>query len=54
MLKELFGIVDDVVKIVKAPVDITLAAARAVTKHVADVAKMVGDGVKEALTPDDR
>jgi hypothetical protein len=47
MLKSLFGLAEDVVKVVAAPVEIAVDAARIVTKPVADVAEEVVKEVKE-------
>lgn len=47
MLKSLFGLTEDVVKIAVAPVEIAVDAARIVTKPVADMADDITKEVKK-------
>lgn len=48
MLKSLFGIASDVVKVAVAPIEIAADATRAVTKPLADAAQEVVKEVKAA------
>lgn len=48
MLKSLFGLVEDTVKIASAPVEIALDTTRVVTKPIADLAQEAVEEVKEA------
>lgn len=48
MFKSLFGIVEDAVKIVAAPVSIAADLTRVVTKPVADVAQMTAESIHDA------
>ncbi len=52
MFKSIFGIVEDVVKVATAPIEIAADVTRAVTKPIADVAQEVVKDVKEELTDD--
>ena len=45
----MFGLFDDIVEIVKAPVSIVSDTARVITKPVADIAKEVSKEVNEAV-----
>ncbi|MEZ0147970.1 MAG: hypothetical protein AB9Q19_01420 [Candidatus Reddybacter sp.] len=47
MFKSLFGIVEDVVKVVAAPVEIAVDVARVATKPVGDLAQAAAKEVKE-------
>ena len=48
MFKSLFGIVEDAVKIVSAPIEIAADLTRVVTKPVADIAQAAAEEVKDA------
>ena len=48
MIKSLFGVVEDVVKIAVAPVSIAADLTRVVTKPVADLAQMTAEGIHDA------
>ncbi len=48
MFKSLFGIVEDVVKVVAAPVEIAIDVTRVVTKPIADLAEEAVQEVKDA------
>ena len=49
MFKSLFGLVEDTVKIVAAPVEVAVDLTRIVTKPVADLSQEVVDVVKEGV-----
>lgn len=49
MFGSLFGIVNDVVKIAVAPVEIAAGVARAVTKPIADVAQELAKDAKDLI-----
>jgi len=50
MFGSLFGIVEDVVKIAVAPVEIAASVVRAATKPIAEVAEELAKDVKRGLS----
>ncbi len=49
MLKSLFGLVEDTVKIAIAPVAIAADVTRTVTKPAADLAEQISEGTRDIL-----
>ena len=45
----MFGFLDDIVEIIKAPISIASDAVRVITKPIADVAKDAAEEVNEAV-----
>jgi hypothetical protein len=52
MFKSLFGVLENVVTVVTAPIEIAADVAKEVTKPLADAAKEVTKEVKDLTKPD--